>query len=133
MKKKFSPVDRVMLRVSICILALLILTAGCTVIVIESPVRRARSVYEQHWHSCPYGGFWGNFYWQCMWYHRYPYYSRILSPGYSSKVRRVISKGQLQKPTSTPKKTVTKKVVKKKEVKEKSGKVIKKEKKNEKM
>jgi len=111
-----------------------IFAAGCTVIVYESPVRRARSVYVQHWQYCPYGGFWGNIYWQYQWYYRYPYYSRILSPGYSFKVRRVITKQQLQKPASTqqtPKKGVSTKVVKKKEVKEKSGKVIKKEKKNE--
>ena len=97
MKKKFSSVDRVMLRVSICILALLILAAGCTVIVYESPVRRARGVWEQHWHSCSYGGFWGNIYWQYMWYYRYPYYSRILSPGYRSRGGSVITKQQLKK------------------------------------
>ena len=132
MKKKFSPVDRIIFRVSICIIALLILTAGCTVIVYESPERRARSVYTQHWQYCPYGSFWGHIYWQCMWYHRYPYYSRILSPGYSSRGGSVITKRQLQKPTSSGGTTTSTKVTKKQVVKskEKSGKVIKKKKKD---
>jgi hypothetical protein len=107
-----------------------IFAAGCTVIVYDSPVRRARSLYAQHWQYCPYGGFWGSIYWQCMWHYRYPYYSRIL-PGYSPKVRRVISKRQLQNPTSSGGTTTSTKVTKRKVVKtekEKPKKVIKKKK-----
>ena len=118
---------RIWKKIQILLLAA-IFAAGCTVIVYESPQRRARSVYEQHWQYCPYGGFWGNIYWQCVWYHRYPYYSRILSPGYRSRGGSVITKQQLQKPASTqqtPKKRTSTKAVKKKE---KSGKVIKKKK-----
>lgn len=115
-------------KIQILLLAALF-AAGCTVIVYESPVRRARGVWEQHWHSCPYGSFWGHIYWQCMWYYRYPYYSRILSPGYRSRGGSVVTKRQLQKPTSTKRVSTDKKVVKKKVVKsekEKPKKVIKK-------
>lgn len=81
-----------------------VFTASCTVIVYESPARRARSMYVQHWHYCPYPNFWGNVYWQYMWYYRYPYYSQILT-GYSFrskyKSKKVITKQQLQKPSST--------------------------------
>jgi len=117
-------------KIKILLLAV-IFTAGCTVIVYESPIRRARSIYAQHWQYCPYGGFWGYTYWQCMWYYRYPYYSRILVR-YPTTGRGVITKRQLQKPAST--KSVPKggKVIKKQVVKskEKSGKVIKKKKKD---
>lgn len=121
---------RIWKKIQILLLAA-IFAAGCTVIVYESPERRARSVWEYHWHSCPYGDFWGYIYWQCMWYHRYPYYSRILSPGYRSQGRSVITKQQLKKPTSSGGTTTSTKVTKRKVVKtekEKPKKVIKKKK-----
>ena len=119
--------NSILKKIQILLLAA-IFAAGCTVIVYESPERRARSVYAQHWHYCPYGSFWGYMYWQCMWYHRYPYYSRILIR-YPTTGRGVIIKRQLQKPKST--KSVPKggKVIKKQVVKsekEKPKKVIKK-------
>lgn len=121
---------RIWKKIQILLLAA-IFAAGCTVIVYESPERRARGVWEQHWHYCPYGSFWGHIYWQCMWYYRYPYYSRILSPGYSSRGGSVVTKKQLQSPTSSGGTTTSTKVTKRKVVKtekEKPKKVIKKKK-----
>ena len=81
-----------------------IFSASCTITIYESPVRRARSMYIQHWQYCPYPGFWGNIYWEYMWYYRYPYYSRVFTGyGFRSryKSKKVITKRQLQKPSST--------------------------------
>lgn len=109
----------------------IVFTAGCTIIVVERPdVRRARGLYERHRQSCPYVGFWGNIYWEYMWYRQYPYYSWVIH-SYVNPPEGRISKKQLQKPKSgsTEKRVSTNKgVVKKKEVKskEKSKKVIKK-------
>jgi len=118
-------------KIKILFLAV-IFTASCTIIVYENPTRRARNVYTQHWQHCPYPGFWGDIYWQYMWYYRYPYYSRVFTK-YQFKSRykskKVITKRQLQKPKSTSvskKKTPTTSVVK---VKQKtSQKTVKKKK-----
>lgn len=120
-------------KIKILLLAAVFIV-GCTVIIHESPIQRARSMYIQHWRHCPYGSFWGNIYWQCQWYYRYPYYSRILIK-YPSSSKKVITKRQLQKPklksiVQVTKKAIPKKVTSVKSKKETSEKTVKKKIKN---
>ena len=120
-------------KIKIVLLAA-IFTASCTVIIYESPIQRARSTYIRHWQHYPYGSFWGNIYWQCQWYYRYPYYSRVLIKiKHHSPATKVVTKRQLQKPKSESvnvpkKKAPTKTVVRPK--KETSEKTVKKKVKN---
>lgn len=120
-------------KIKILLLAA-VFTAGCTVIIYESPIKRARSTYIQHWQHYPYGSFWGNIYWQYQWYYRYPYYSQILV-GHRSSNKKVITKRQLQKPkpesaTQVIKKETPRKTTSDKPRKETLGKTVKKKIKN---
>jgi hypothetical protein len=107
---------------------------SCSLTIYESPVTRARGVWEQHWHNCPYTGFYGYIYWEYMWYRLHPYESWVLySHAYPPKSAvRKITKEQLlkkvdseseEKSISTTK--VTKRTVKGTQVKAKGKKTKK--------